>query len=309
MPPNVSSETVMMTVVSRLEPSLHSSFPTLAIDAHGQITEWHNPLQSLTGFCANDAIGRSFLEFVPKPEHQEKIRRTMSLPAGSVQGTTCCVDFILGGGGVKRMVVNTSRVRCPDGSNGVAHYYLILSDASDLGGQDAPDETSPCKSALHHSSTPPPPSDEALDLKQLFDNAGAAIFSTDATGRVKNWNGKIAEITGFSAEEAMNQDLVGFFISQHFQPAVRDLLRNALRGRGTSNFELEIQTKDGAIRYLLVNANPRRDLEDRILGVVIFAHDITESCKHDRAVASMANELRKLIDTANAPIFGIDKDG
>ena len=33
---------------------------------------------------------------------------------------------------------------------------------------------------------------------------------------------------------------------------------------------------------------------------------MTEAAQHDRAVAAMANELRQLVDTANAPIFGID---
>ena len=37
--------------------------------------------------------------------------------------------------------------------------------------------------------------------------------------------------------------------------------------------------------------------------------DVTESSKNDRAVAAMANELRQLVDTANAPIFGIDVHG
>ena len=36
------------------------------------------------------------------------------------------------------------------------------------------------------------------------------------------------------------------------------------------------------------------------------AQDVTEAAQHDRAVAAMANELRQLVDTANAPIFGID---
>ena len=36
---------------------------------------------------------------------------------------------------------------------------------------------------------------------------------------------------------------------------------------------------------------------------------MTEAAKHDRAVAAMANELRLLVDTANAPIFGIDVHG
>jgi PAS domain S-box-containing protein len=34
--------------------------------------------------------------------------------------------------------------------------------------------------------------------------------------------------------------------------------------------------------------------------------DVTEVTKHDREVAAMANELRQLVNTANAPIFGID---
>lgn len=40
-----------------------------------------------------------------------------------------------------------------------------------------------------------------------------------------------------------------------------------------------------------------------------MAQDVTETAKHDREVAAMANELRQLVDTANAPIFGIDVEG
>eukprot|EP00957_Ditylum_brightwellii_P053191 4033264-Ditylum_brightwellii.AAC.1 len=84
---------------------------------------------------------------------------------------------------------------------------------------------------------------------------------------------------------------------------------NALRGEETSNYELEFRTKSDEIRYLLVNATTRRDAENKIVGVVGVAQDVTEAAKHDRAVAAMANELRQLVDTANAPIFGIDVYG
>ena len=43
--------------------------------------------------------------------------------------------------------------------------------------------------------------------------------------------------------------------------------------------------------------------------VVGVAQDVTEAAKHDRAVAAAAHELRQLVDTANAPIFGIDVKG
>ena len=46
-----------------------------------------------------------------------------------------------------------------------------------------------------------------------------------------------------------------------------------------------------------------------IVGVVGVAQDVTETKKHDRAVASMARELRQLVDIAIAPIFGITSEG
>ena len=39
------------------------------------------------------------------------------------------------------------------------------------------------------------------------------------------------------------------------------------------------------------------------------AQDVTETWKRDQAVTAMANELRQLVDNANAPIFGIDVHG
>mmetsp|Transcript_55347 Transcript_55347/g.66601 ORF Transcript_55347/g.66601 Transcript_55347/m.66601 type:complete len:119 (+) Transcript_55347:90-446(+) len=67
--------------------------------------------------------------------------------------------------------------------------------------------------------------------------------------------------------------------------------------------------KSNEIRYLLVNATTRRDPENNIIGVVGVAQDVTESSKNDRAIKAMANELRQLVDTAHAPILGIDVNG
>lgn len=60
---------------------------------------------------------------------------------------------------------------------------------------------------------------------------------------------------------------------------------------------------------MLVNATTRRDADLNIVGVVGVAQDVTDAAKQDMAVKSMAEELRQLVNTANAPIFGIDIDG
>jgi PAS domain-containing protein len=107
----------------------------------------------------------------------------------------------------------------------------------------------------------------------------------------------------------MGKTLVSTFIVKKLRCSVQRVLDNALQGIETSNYELEFRTKSNQIRYLLVNATTRRDADANIIGVVGVAQDVTEAAKHDREVAAMANELRQLVDTANAPIFGIDVNG
>lgn len=149
----------------------------------------------------------------------------------------------------------------------------------------------------------------ANELRQLIDTANAPIFGIDIHGLVNEWNDKTAEITGFATSEAMGKHFVSNFIVPTLRKTVLNILDSALNGNETSNYELEIRTKSNEIRYLLVNATTRRDAEDNVIGVVGVAQDVTEAAQHDRAVAAMANELRQLVDTANAPIFGIDIHG
>jgi PAS domain S-box-containing protein len=125
---------------------------------------------------------------------------------------------------------------------------------------------------------------------------------------VNEWNAKTSELTGYSKEEAFDFNLVEGFIVP-MQEAAQKAIDDALVGKGTTNLELEFQTKFRDKRHLLVNVTTRRDFKGAVVGVVFVAHDVTESVQRDRAVVWMAAELRQLIDTANAPIFGIDING
>lgn len=50
----------------------------------------------------------------------------------------------------------------------------------------------------------------AHELRQLVDTANAPIFGIDVNYKVNEWNDKTAEITGFHAEEALEQPLSEF---------------------------------------------------------------------------------------------------
>ena len=60
---------------------------------------------------------------------------------------------------------------------------------------------------------------------------------------------------------------------------------------------------------MLLNATTRRNVAGDIVGVVGVGQDITEMNRGKQELSRVANDLTRLIDTANAPIFGIDADG
>ncbi|GMI54361.1 hypothetical protein ScalyP_jg4934, partial [Parmales sp. scaly parma] len=114
----------------------------------------------------------------------------------------------------------------------------------------------------------------AIDLRQLVDTANAPIFGIDAEGKVNEWNNKTAEITGFRKDETFGLPLVSTFIKKQLQKSVETVMKNALSGLETANYELEFETKSKETRYLLVNATTKRDSEGKIIGVVGVAQDV-----------------------------------
>jgi PAS domain S-box-containing protein len=104
---------------------------------------------------------------------------------------------------------------------------------------------------------------------------------------VNEWNDMTAEITGFRKEEAFDFPLVSRFIVPSLRRSVQEVMDNALAGNETSNYELEFENKSKEIRYLLVNATTRRDAENKIVGVVGVAQDVTDDRKHSEELRHM----------------------
>ena len=66
--------------------------------------------------------------------------------------------------------------------------------------------------------------------------------------------------------------------------------------------EFPLMTKGGVRLEVLLNATTRRDEQGNVIGVVGIGQDITGRLAQER-------EYTRLIDTANAPIFGVNQFG
>lgn len=263
--------------------------PIFGIDANGDVNEWNNKTAEITGFTKEEALGKHLVHTFIVSSLRDSVQEVLDNALKGVETSNYELEFRTKSNEIRYLLVNATTRR--DVEDNVIGVVGVAQDVTEAAKHDR------AVAAM------------ANELRQLIETANAPIFGIDVKGLVNEWNEKTAEITGFSKAEALNQPLVDTFIVPSLRKSVNEVMDNALNGEGTSNYELEFRTKGNENRYLLVNATTRKDADDNIIGVVGVAQDVTETAKHDRAVAVMANELRQLVDTANAPIFGIDVEG
>jgi len=263
--------------------------PIFGIDDRGNVNEWNDKTAEITGFTKEEALNKPLVSTFIVPNLRNSVQDVLDRALQGHETSNYELEFRTKSKEIRHLLVNATTRRDAE-----SHVVGVVGVAQDV--TEAVERDRAVRSM-------------ARELRQLVDTANAPIFGIDIHGNVNEWNDKTAEITGFSKDEAINYPLVETFIVPKLRKSVQEILDNALRGNETSNYELEFRTKSNEIRYLLVNATTRRDANNQVVGVVGVAQDVTEAAKHDRAVASIARELRQLVDTANAPIFGIDVHG
>ena len=108
----------------------------------------------------------------------------------------------------------------------------------------------------------------------------------------------------------MGKKLVDICISAEHRGSVDEVFQKALKGNPTMDFEFPLfSSKDGQRVDLSLDTNPRRDESGCVVGLVVIGKDLTRRKAIENELIAVAGDMTRLIDTANAPIFGIDKDG
>ena len=263
--------------------------PIFGIDADGLVTEWNRKAATITGFSKDEVVGRSLVRDFITLEFQSSVREVLDNALSGKE--TANFEFPLYTKEKKPVdiLLNAATRRGPD--NTIVGVVGVGQDITELK-----------QEKVEMSRV-------ADDLMRLIDYANAPIFGINNKGLVNEWNRKAAEITGFSKDEVMGRSLVQDFITPDFQASVKEVLDNALQGKGTDNFEFPLYSRDGKKVEVLLNATTRVDSSGIPIGVIGVGQDITERKTVEQEVSRLAMDLQRLIDSANAPILGVDRDG
>jgi PAS domain S-box-containing protein len=263
--------------------------PIFGIDAQGMVNEWNQMAESITGFMKSEVLGKNLVEGFITEEYKASVKQVFDRALRGTEATNFEFPLYTKGGRRVEVLLNATTRRSVDGSiTGVIGV-----------GQDI----TLAKTAQAQSEQ------TALELRQFVETANAPIFGIDPQGMVNEWNQMAETITGFTKSEVLGKNLVTEIIAKEYKKSVKEVFDRALLGTETANFELPLYTKADNRVEVLLNATTRRSVDGSIIGVIGVGQDITLAKTAQAQSEQTALELRQFVETANAPIFGIDAQG
>ena len=263
--------------------------PIFGIDNKGKVNEWNQTSTRITNFEKEDVFGKDLIKEFITDDYKVSVKKVLDDALNGIETSNFEFPLFTKEGKKVMVLLNASTRR--DSVGKIIGVFGVGQDITEI-------------DTLRKESVA-----IAKELLQFIETANAPIFGIDNKGKVNEWNQTSTKITNFTKEDVFGKDLVKEFITDDYKASVKKVFDDALNGIETSNFEFPLFTKKGKKVMVLLNASTRRDSVGKIIGVFGVGQDITEIDTLRKEAVAISKELLQFIETANAPIFGIDNKG
>ncbi len=143
-------------------------------------------------------------------------------------------------------------------------------------------------------------------IELLFKLIPSAIFTVDTNRRVKAWNKKAFEITGYTADEVVGKecrifaefpckDKCGLYSDDVIKPVVAK--------------ECTIRTKDGRLRTIEKNVDVLKDEKGNVVGGIESFEDITERKNIEEDLKESESKFRMIYESSYDAIMLLNEKG
>ncbi|MCF8179177.1 MAG: PAS domain S-box protein [Sulfuritalea sp.] len=148
----------------------------------------------------------------------------------------------------------------------------------------------------------------------LADNASDVIWTMDLTGRFTYISPSVEKLTGYTAEEAMQQSLKQALTEASYLIATDSLAKSSkalMAGQPMPEFreEVERRCKNGSTVWTETTATEMRDADGKFVGILGVSRDISERKRAEEVLRANEERFRAVSESALEAIVSIDSDG
>jgi PAS domain S-box-containing protein len=134
-------------------------------------------------------------------------------------------------------------------------------------------------------------SDTEGKYRTLWEKAGDGLVYLDWKGKVLDINKKVLELTGLKREEIVGKPFYKLgLVDRKIVPKLLGRVKDTLRGKPTSGYQMTIRRKDGFEKQIEVNASVIR-IERVHVGILAVVRDVTEQKRMEKMLEDYSERL------------------
>ncbi len=141
-------------------------------------------------------------------------------------------------------------------------------------------------------------------LSAIVESSDDAILGKNFAGRIESWNRAAERLFGYTADEAIGQD-ISLIMPADVQDEARQFFDQIRRGESVDPLEAKRVTKDGRQIDIALRLSPIRDDREQVVGMSAICRDITSRKQAERELHKLAMVVRH---TDNSVVL-TDADG
>jgi PAS domain S-box-containing protein len=262
----------------------------LVLDTEGRILRFNPFLEKLTGYAAEEVLGRDWFDIFIPEETRERARALLPGWLRQQQQIGHNINPILTRSGEERIVEWRNQ-------------RLLDADGSPIGvlgiGQDVTERLQ-AETALR----------EQRDLvENMFDAAPVILALLDTEGRLLRGNRYLEEVSGWPLEEIVGKEWLQRFIPEHTREEVRPYVPLSMEIDQPESNVTPLLTRDGAERLIEWHNRRLFDDEGKVLGLLGIGQDVTAQRAAEQALRGERDFVERIFETAPVILALLDTEG
>lgn len=140
-------------------------------------------------------------------------------------------------------------------------------------------------------------------LQNLLETANDLIYTVDINGNFTYLNPRVEDY-GYTPGELVGKRFLTILTEKHhgrrFEKSIREKVRQG--------YDVEVKTKEGAIRICRISASPLMDQEGAVIGLIATVRDITEHEQARAETTRLKEYSEKIVASIPSSLLALDKE-
>lgn len=150
---------------------------------------------------------------------------------------------------------------------------------------------------------------EIRKLSLVASSTDNVVVIMDRSGGIEWTNQSFFNMTGYTQQEVAGKILWDVLAGPETDPVTVERINTKLKNKERVSEEIVNYSKSGKKFWMRVVANPVFDESGNLQQYILVQSDISNQKEFELSITSIARELANLIETANVPILGVDRNG